>query len=578
MLVATAASVLPGESAAFSRKTASSGCRVPPVGTAYEARVRSALSSGRDVWGEALLAAPSGPTLEGARRYLAPLLFARGPKKTQLTASGVYYLPLAQPEGPRGAGTVALHVADGSQVIAQRVGGRNLGIGVGSGGRERYGSCLARLTPAKLAEGYLPILQTRYVDESGARYRQESFVARIPETRSLVSFVRVEVDARRARRPVAVRFGSSVTGLRRVGTTLTRDGRAQLAFQQGASASLTGVTYRIAAGTQRTVMVAWLAAPAPLKALTLDEATYTAARASVGRYWEARLAGAMEVSVPEPAVANALRALLVQSLVLTWRYSIGNPYEQFSFPESPDVARVMAEYGLAPVARSMLRTSLTRDEDRYRNWKRGERLVALAEYYRLSGDSALVRQTTPLLRRWVADFGRQLGANGRSGLEHGLLARERYSSDIPDQVYGLHSQAVVWEGLRAMAPCGGDGRPALAASAPPSPDDWAAGFASTVGASQRRLADGSLFVPVRCSTARALRPRRAGAPRQLLEPRHALRPRVGLFPPGGRQTRGSASLPPAARLAAARASCAREPTRCTAGTPTPRPARTMSTT
>ena len=118
--------------------------------------------------GEALLAAPSGPTLEGARRYLAPLLFARGPKQTQLTESGVYYLALAQPDGPRGAGTVALHVADGSQVIAQRVGGRNLRIAVGSGGRERYGSCLARLTPAKLAEGYLPILR-RSTSTSPAR-------------------------------------------------------------------------------------------------------------------------------------------------------------------------------------------------------------------------------------------------------------------------------------------------------------------------------------------------------------------------------------------------------------------------
>ncbi len=287
-------------------------------------------------------------------------------------------------------------------------------------------------------------------------------------------------------------------------------------------------------------MVAWLTEPAPLKSFTLDEPAYTAARASVGRYWEARLGEAMDVSVPEPAVENALRALLVQSMVHTWRYSIGNPYEQFSFPESPDAARVMAEYGLAPVARSMLRTSLTRDEERYRNWKRGERLVALAEYYRLTGDEATIRQVTPLLRRWVADFGRQLRGNGRTGLERGLLARERYSSDIPDQVYGLHSQAVVWEGLRAMAGVWRQtGEGALAASSSALAARLGRGIRLAVAASQRRLADGSLFVPVslldRETPYDLVVQDRLGSYWNLVMP-YALA--SGIFPPGSSQARG----------------------------------------
>jgi hypothetical protein len=35
---------------------------------------------------------------------------------------------------------------------------------------------------------------------------------------------------------------------------------------------------------------------------------------------------------------------LVQNLELTWRYSVGNAYGEFSFPESVDGAEVMAEY------------------------------------------------------------------------------------------------------------------------------------------------------------------------------------------------------------------------------------------
>ena len=74
----------------------------------------------------------------------------------------------------------------------------------------------------------------------------------------------------------------------------------------------------------------------------LDAARYAEARAWVARYWRGRLAEGAGFSVPEPAVENAARALLVQNLELSWRYSIGNPYEEFSFPESLDAAQVMA--------------------------------------------------------------------------------------------------------------------------------------------------------------------------------------------------------------------------------------------
>ena len=165
---------------------------------AHASRVERALRTRHDVWGNALLSAPDGPSYEAARRLLPPLLYARAPGKRALTESGVYYVPFGQPLGARGAGSVALHVADGSQVIAERVGGRRLTILVGAKGRERYGSCLARLGQARLAGGYLPIMSTTYTDAARVRYRQESFAAQTSETGSLVSFVRLDVDARRA--------------------------------------------------------------------------------------------------------------------------------------------------------------------------------------------------------------------------------------------------------------------------------------------------------------------------------------------------------------------------------------------
>src|SRR5436190_19415921 len=116
--------VLAAAGGAAAERSAGPACPLPRASSAYTAHTLAALRARTDVWGRQLLSAPGGPTYAGAARYLKPLLFARGPKGTRLTASGVYYLPFAQPDGARGAGSVALHVADGSQILAGRVGGR----------------------------------------------------------------------------------------------------------------------------------------------------------------------------------------------------------------------------------------------------------------------------------------------------------------------------------------------------------------------------------------------------------------------------------------------------------------------
>jgi hypothetical protein len=221
--------------------------------------------------------------------------------------------------------------------------------------------------------------------------------------------------------------------------------------------------------------------------VTRDE--YDRARQSVVDYWTKRVAAPFEV--PERRVFDAERALLVQNLVHKWRYSIGNPYEEFSFPESVDGAQVMAEYGYTDVAATMLRASLTRRPEPYANWKRGEKLVGSALLYRLHRDRAYVDTVTPTLRGYVDALARQLGSRN-------LLARERYSSDIPDQVYGLHSQAVVWQGLREMSRVWAEtGQQELAGRAAATAARLERGLRAAVRASARRLPDGSLFVPVR---------------------------------------------------------------------------------
>ena len=162
-------------------------CAPSSLEAGYLSRVTRALRSTEDVWGNELLASSDGPTYAGARKYLMPLLLAKSAQGGKLTASSVRCVQLSGPVGAKGADSMALHVADGSQIVSQRAAGRSLTFSVGADGGELYGSCIARLRSSRLANGYLPILETQYVDANGVRYRQESFATRIAQTRSLES-------------------------------------------------------------------------------------------------------------------------------------------------------------------------------------------------------------------------------------------------------------------------------------------------------------------------------------------------------------------------------------------------------
>jgi hypothetical protein len=467
-------------------------CPPRTLDPAYLRGVERALRAREDVWGQELLSKPGGPTYNGVRPYLKPLMFAKAAHGRPLTASGVYYIPFAEP-GAGGAGTVALHVADGSQVLAQTADGRSLTIGVGRNGRERFGSCLRRLRPPGLHGGYLPILVTQYVDSAGVRYRQESFAAIIPETRSLVSFVRVTADARGSTSASEVRFTPSEPGLADDGMRLVQGRDTHLFFSPGGSFDGSGVRYPVRVGNVNTVYAAWLIRPGPSRALTVERSRYERARQTIRDYWERRLADAASIVVPEARVVAAERSLLIQDLELTWRYSIGNAYEEFSFPEGVDVAQVMSEWGIADVGRSILQRSLTRDLRPYPNWKAGQKLVGFALHYRLFRDRSLIDRATPDLLGYVDALASQIAAN-----PHGMLHRERYSSDIPNSVLGLHSQAVVWQGLRDMARVWEQtGHPSLAVRCARLAARLEAGLRRAVRESQQKLSDGSLFIPAR---------------------------------------------------------------------------------
>jgi hypothetical protein len=483
--VAGAASAIAG-----GRRSASS-CAPLTSDAAYDPGVYAALAAREDVWGDALLASPQGPTYEGIHGRLHPLMLVGkpaglGPKRQ--TDTGVYYLALGQPGGAGGASAVDLHVADGSQVVSELANGPKLTVSVGATGKEIYGSCRSRLVTPRLADGYLPILETSYVDADGVRYRQESFAARIPQMRALVSFIRLSVDPRGSGpRTAYLRFTPSER-LRRVGRQLRLGHRARLLFSKGARFDGRSLVY--AAKRPRAVYLAWLNRPKPTRPVRLSRPVYDTARASVGAYWGRRLAAGGELVVPEERVYDAERSVLIQNLLLSWRYSLGNAYERFSW-ELPDVAEVMGSYGFRQVERSILEAAL-KAPSLFPNRAAGERMTASADYFRRSGDVGYVQQVTPRLRRDVASFTRQLD----SGVQ-GLLKRERYGADIVRPIYGLHAQALALAGLRAMAGVWArTAYPQLAAQAANAALRLDTGLRAAVSSAERTLPDGSLFVPI----------------------------------------------------------------------------------
>ncbi len=190
---------------------------------------------------------------------------------------------------------------------------------------------------------------------------------------------------------------------------------------------------------------------------------------------------------------DAERSLLLQNLLLTWRYSMGNAYETFEYPESLETAGVMGEYGFAAVDRTIVEESPAREPRLYPEWEAAMRLLEAGRYFALSGDVDFLAAATPSLERDTDLLAGRLPSSGA-----GLLAKERYTADLPDVAYGFATQAVAWQALGSISRAwAATGRSDLSGRASNAAAVLEAGLRAALSRSAQRLPDGSLFVPAR---------------------------------------------------------------------------------
>src|SRR5439155_15123685 len=267
--------------------------------------LEEAVASRSDLWGEAALRQPDGPSYEFFEKLLPPPRYVNADFK-------YYPIVLSAPN----AKVKARLISNGSGVNLR--GGARSWNDVGTpvvfrvGPDElRFGEFLERLQQPTLAEGYLPIAEIRYAHDTQV-YKLEAFAATDPTlAENAVVFVKFSL-ASGSNNFITVQLDAKSPAKFANGKLSDEHGEALVYFDKNWTWERQGAHAKI--GTEK---VATLAIPTkPLAAgqilLMSDGTSYDEQRKQCVETWQKILRGGMNVEVPEPYVNNAWRHLIIQ--------------------------------------------------------------------------------------------------------------------------------------------------------------------------------------------------------------------------------------------------------------------------
>jgi hypothetical protein len=256
------------------------------------------------------------------------------------------------------------------------------------------------------------------------------------------------------------------------------------------------VTIPLAAGKPSCLFLSVANSPDPsVGPEPLRQEAFDTARVAFADCWRQALQASTKIDVPEPRVMAAMHNLLIQNLTMGHRYSVGNPYERTFLMEGHLSILPLLWFGFAERYRSQLadiaELSNGAGNQWYESWERGTKLSAAAHYYRLTGDDSLLRDRLAAHREYLESMTGMLAGDPR-----GLLSPERYAWDIPEVIYGAHSQAVAWRGLTDIIAAYRSISDPIADEFAPAVERFGERLHSAIADAEVRLSDGSLFVPI----------------------------------------------------------------------------------
>ena len=429
-----------------------------------------AMQARRDVWGEAAMAQPNGPSYE----FFAPLL----PPPRYVNADFRYYpIVLSAPNAKVKARLISngsgLNLRGGARSWNDN--GTPVTFRVGPD-EFVFGGLRDRLHEPMLADGYLPIVEIRY--QHGSPFQSEGRVPlTAPPVHRVAEIYRLEAFA--STDPVLVEHGvvfvqfslaQGASGLVSVNVDakspltladgkLTDEAGAVLAWfdsgwkweRNGARARLTDTSAVTLAIPTKPVARGAKAAPttlSPSGRWLVSAAIYDEQRRKCTDTWRAILAQGMNVETPEPLVNNAARHLLIQNFELISgdriHYSAGNQYDKLYEAEGSDAALAMMEWGYERDMRRLVGPLLDFTRPGLEYHQAGFKIADVCRYYWQTRDVATVQELRP---RWEKEARRLV--DHRTGA-HGLFPEEQYCGDIHTPVQSVNANAKAWRALRDL--------------------------------------------------------------------------------------------------------------------------------
>src|SRR5262249_32998107 len=394
-------------------------------------------ASREDLWGEAALRHPDGPSYEFFKDLLPPVRYAN-------TAFRHYPIVLSAPLAP----VKARYVSNGSGINIKadkppmwKEAGVSVSFFVYD---EPLGGRTEVLIGPKYADGWLPIVDSRYT--AGPNYWWPTAFApvRAPLADHGAVFVRVAA-LRQGRFAAHVGAGGKFTAAD--GSVHDEKGHAVVLFGPGWKWDADKLELSAAPGDKKVAELVVLTKP--MEQPPKQFPSYDEERKACVETWMSLVARGARFEIPEPIVQNAWRSLVIGNYLIAvgdqMHYSAGNAYDHLYEAECGDAVRSLMLFGHAADARKMVGPLLEFNRHATRFHVAGHKLQLLAHYYWVMRDKEYLRENRA---RWepVIKFIRESRKT-----DNGLLPKDRYAGDIAEQVYSLNSNAACWRGLRDMA-------------------------------------------------------------------------------------------------------------------------------